>query len=91
MLAHHLKIPLGDFQAACRFIVTRLADHVRRGGDADLGYLMYWNQLQGALLFTAGTEGEPIVKHAQDALDGEYRRLTGPDRAGRTDSFLRRG
>lgn len=75
MSIYQTKMPLGDLHAACQSIVTRLVDYVRRGGSVELGYLMYRNQLQGFLLFTAGTAGESIVKHAQIALDAEYRRL----------------
>lgn len=73
MPALRTKIPLGDLHAACQSIVTQSVDYVRRGGSIELGYLMYRNQLQGFLLFAAGTAGEPVVKHAQSALDAAYR------------------
>ncbi|HYE37265.1 hypothetical protein [Methylocaldum sp.] len=68
-------IPLGELQAACQFIMTQWADDMKRGGDIELGYVMCRNRLQGFFLLAAGTVGERIVKHAQDALDAEYRRL----------------
>lgn len=69
------NLSLDDLRAACQSIVTRLADYVRRGGNVELGYLMYRNQLRGFFLFTAGTAGESVVRHAENALDAEYRRL----------------
>ncbi len=75
MSIHQTGISLSDLQSVCQTIVTRWADHIRRGGSVELSYMMYRNQLQGFLFLAAGTAGEYIVKRAQKAMDTEYRRL----------------
>jgi hypothetical protein len=75
MSIHRTEISLSDLQSVCQTIVTQWQDHVRRGGNVELSYLMCRNQLQGFLLLAAGTAGEYIVERAQNDLEAEYRRL----------------